>query len=171
MTEFSMALQGVVKFGLKQGLAKGLVVGSNSITFAIWTFMAYYGSRMVMYHGAKGGTVYAAGTSITFGGVALRSALSNLKDFSKALARGSPLWFPLLLRFYDPLGGEILLDGAPINTLQIKWLRSQMGLVSQKPTLFATYIEENIRFGKEDATIQEVMEAARASNAHDFISQ
>ncbi|XP_031402316.1 ABC transporter B family member 15-like isoform X2 [Punica granatum] len=241
MTEFSIALQGSVKLGLKQGLAKGLVVGSNSITFAIWAFMAYYGSRMVMYHGAKGGTVYAAGTSITFGGVALRSALSNLKDFSEACIAGERILemtervptidpsneegeilhnvtgkvefnqvkfsYPsrrestifkdfcltipagkkvalvggsgsgkstvvsLLLRFYDPLGGEILLDRVPINTLQIKWLRSQMGLVSQEPTLFATSIKENILFGKEDATIQEVMEAARASNAHDFISQ
>lgn len=66
---FSTALQGSIKLGLKQGLAKGLAIGSNGITYTIWAFMAYYGSRMVMYHGAQGGTVYAAGTAITFGGV------------------------------------------------------------------------------------------------------
>lgn len=69
MTDFSSALEGSVKLGLRQGLAKGLAIGSNGITFAIWAFMAYYGSRMVMYHGAQGGTVYAVGTAITFGGV------------------------------------------------------------------------------------------------------
>lgn len=77
----------------------------------------------------------------------------------------------LLQRFYDPLGGEILLDGVPIERLQVKWLRSQMGLVSQEPALFATSIKENILFGKEDATFDEVVEAAKASNAHNFISQ
>jgi ATP-binding cassette subfamily B (MDR/TAP) protein 1 len=76
----------------------------------------------------------------------------------------------LLQRFYDPLGGEILVDGIAVDKLQLKWLRSQMGLVSQEPALFATTIKENILFGKEDATINEVVEAAKASNAHNFIS-
>jgi len=77
----------------------------------------------------------------------------------------------LLQRFYDPIAGEILIDGLPINKLQVKWLRSQMGLVSQEPVLFATSIKENILFGKEDASMDEVVEAAKASNAHSFISQ
>ena len=77
----------------------------------------------------------------------------------------------LLQRFYDPLGGEILLDGVAIDKLQLKWLRSQMGLVSQEPALFATTIKENILFGKEDADMEEVIEAAKASNAHNFICQ
>jgi len=77
----------------------------------------------------------------------------------------------LLQRFYDPLSGRILLDGIAINKLQIKWLRSQMGLVSQEPTLFATSIKENILFGKKNAKMKKVIEAAKASNAHNFISQ
>jgi len=77
----------------------------------------------------------------------------------------------LLQRFYDPIVGEILIDGVSIKKLQVKWLRSQMGLVSQEPALFATSIEENILFGKEDASFDEVVEAAKSSNAHDFISQ
>uniref|UniRef100_A0A6N2LC84 ABC transporter domain-containing protein n=1 Tax=Salix viminalis TaxID=40686 RepID=A0A6N2LC84_SALVM len=55
----------------------------------------------------------------------------------------------LLQRFYDPFGGEILLDGIPIDKLQLKWLRSQIGLVSQEPALFATTIMENVLFGKK----------------------
>ena len=77
----------------------------------------------------------------------------------------------LLERFYDPAAGEILVDGVDIRSLQLKWLRSQMGLVSQEPALFATSIKENILFGKEDATMDEVVSAAKASNAHNFISQ
>ena len=77
----------------------------------------------------------------------------------------------LLQRFYDPLKGEVLLDGVNIRRLQLKWLRSQMGLVSQEPALFATSIKENILFGKEDGNMEEVVDAAKAANAHSFISQ
>lgn len=68
-SEFSTALQGCVKLGLRQGLAKGFAIGSNSLVFAIWSFMAYYSSKMIMYHGAQGGTAYAVGSAITMGGV------------------------------------------------------------------------------------------------------
>ncbi|KAF8010919.1 hypothetical protein BT93_J1528 [Corymbia citriodora subsp. variegata] len=241
IAEYSTALRGSVELGLRQGLAKGLAIGSNGVVFAIWSFMSYYGSRMVMYHGAKGGTVFAVGAAIAVGGLALGAGLSNVKYFSEACSAGERIMeminrvpkidsdspegeiletvsgevefrhvefaYPsrpdalifrdfnlrvpagrtvalvggsgsgkstvisLLQRFYDPLGGEILLDGVPIDRLQVKWLRSQMGLVSQEPALFATSIKENILFGKEDATFDEVVEAAKASNAHNFISQ
>lgn len=75
----------------------------------------------------------------------------------------------LLERFYDPIGGHILLDGWKLKKLQLKWLRSQMGLVSQEPILFATSIKENILFGKEGATMDGIINAAKAANAHDFI--
>lgn len=241
IAEYSAALRGSVELGLRQGLAKGLAIGSNGVVFAIWSFMSYYGSRMVMYHDAKGGTVFAVGAAIAVGGLSLGSGLSNVKYFSEACSAGERIMeminrvpkidsdspageiidtvsgevefrhvkfaYPsrpdalifrdfnlrvpagrtvalvggsgsgkstviaLLQRFYDPLGGEILLDGVPIERLQVKWLRSQMGLVSQEPALFATSIKENILFGKEDATFDEVVEAAKASNAHNFISQ
>uniref|UniRef100_A0A804IBC5 Uncharacterized protein n=1 Tax=Musa acuminata subsp. malaccensis TaxID=214687 RepID=A0A804IBC5_MUSAM len=77
----------------------------------------------------------------------------------------------LMERFYDPLGGEIFLDGVDIRSVKLKWLRSQIGLVSQEPALFATSIKENLLFGKEEATMEEVVAAATASNAHNFISQ
>jgi len=65
----------------------------------------------------------------------------------------------------------VSLDGVDIRRLRLKWLRAQMGLVSQEPALFATSIRENILFGKEDATEEEVVAAAKAANAHNFISQ
>nr|XP_016485784.1 PREDICTED: putative multidrug resistance protein [Nicotiana tabacum] len=75
----------------------------------------------------------------------------------------------LLQRFYDPIEGDISLDGHKIKKLHLKWLRSQMGLVNQEPILFATTIKENILFGKEGATMEEVEKAAKAANGHDFI--
>ena len=69
ITAFSTALQASVKLGLKQGLAKGLAIGSNGVVFAIWSFMSYYGGRLVMYHGAKGGTVFAVGAAVAVGGL------------------------------------------------------------------------------------------------------
>ncbi|CAA2974912.1 ABC transporter B family member 15-like [Olea europaea subsp. europaea] len=239
--EYSAALQGTLKLGLRQGLAKGLAIGSKSIVFAIWSFISYYGSTLVMYHGAKGRTVFAVGATIAIGGLALGTGLSNLRYFSEAIAAGERIMkvisrvpkidsdnneslilqnvvgevefkhiefaYPsrpesiifndfnlrilagktmalvggsgsgkstviaLLQRFYDPLNGEVLLDGVSIDKLQLKWLRSQMGLVSQEPALFATTIKENILFGKEDASFEEVIEVAKASNAHNFITQ
>jgi ATP-binding cassette subfamily B (MDR/TAP) protein 1 len=59
----------------------------------------------------------------------------------------------LLEKFYVPDQGTVLLDERDINTLNTRWLRERLGLVSQEPQLFATSIADNIRFGKEDATL------------------
>ncbi|XP_010256924.1 PREDICTED: ABC transporter B family member 19 [Nelumbo nucifera] len=76
----------------------------------------------------------------------------------------------LIERFYDPNQGQVLLDNVDIRTLQLKWLRDQIGLVNQEPALFATTILENILYGKPDASIAEVEAAAAAANAHSFIT-
>ncbi|OIV91033.1 hypothetical protein TanjilG_16993 [Lupinus angustifolius] len=77
----------------------------------------------------------------------------------------------LLQRFYDPDSGEIILDGIEIQRLQLKWLRQQMGLVSQEPVLFNETIHANIAYGKRgDATEAEIIAAAEMANAHRFIS-
>ncbi|KAG6555321.1 hypothetical protein Mapa_003364 [Marchantia paleacea] len=75
----------------------------------------------------------------------------------------------LIERFYDPISGRIFLDGTDIQSLQLKWLRDQLGLVNQEPALFATTILNNILYGKDGATMQEVEDAAKAANAHSFI--
>jgi len=75
----------------------------------------------------------------------------------------------LLERFYDPLNGTIKVDDVDIKDLNIKWLRSQMGYVGQEPQLFVGTIKENILNGRIDATDDEVFEAAKKSNAYDFI--
>ncbi|MQM19262.1 hypothetical protein Taro_052262 [Colocasia esculenta] len=88
MVEFSAALEGSVKLGLRQGLAKGIAIGVNGITFAIWAFISWYGSRLVMYHHGRGGTIFAVGASVIVGGLSLGSGLSNVKYFSEASSAG-----------------------------------------------------------------------------------
>ncbi|XP_021243282.1 ATP-binding cassette sub-family B member 5 isoform X3 [Numida meleagris] len=77
----------------------------------------------------------------------------------------------LLQRFYDPDQGEVTLDGRDIRTLNVKWLRENIGIVSQEPVLFATTIAENIRYGREDISDAEIEQAAKEANAFDFISR
>jgi len=77
----------------------------------------------------------------------------------------------LVPRFYDPTQGEILLDGISLTEYEIESLRQQMGVVTQESILFNDTIFNNIAFGKEDATLEQVMEAAKVANAHEFISQ
>ncbi|KAM7177249.1 ATP-dependent translocase ABCB1-like [Macrochelys suwanniensis] len=84
---------------------------------------------------------------------------------------GKSTTIQLLQRFYDPVQGEITLDGRDIRTLNIKWLRERIGLVSQEPILFATTIAENIRYGREGITDSEIETAAKEANAFDFISR
>ena len=75
----------------------------------------------------------------------------------------------LIQRFYDPDEGAVLLDGKDIRDLNLRWLRRNIGVVSQEPVLFATTIAENIRYGREGVTEEEIVAAAKAANAHDFI--
>lgn len=77
----------------------------------------------------------------------------------------------LIPRFYDPTAGRITIDGHDIRDLTIRSLRDQIGMVLQESTLFIATIRENIAFGRPDATEEEVVAAAKAAQAHDFILQ
>ncbi|CAF1391257.1 unnamed protein product [Adineta steineri] len=77
----------------------------------------------------------------------------------------------IIQRFYDPDEGQIFLDGKDVKTLNVAWLRSHIGIVSQEPVLFNISIEDNILFGKPNATDDEIEAAAKMANAHDFIME
>lgn len=77
----------------------------------------------------------------------------------------------LISRFYDVQSGDIELDGVSISTLQMNWLREKVAVVRQEPILFATTILDNIRYGRPSATKEDVLAAAKAANAHDFVSE
>jgi ABC-type multidrug transport system fused ATPase/permease subunit len=73
----------------------------------------------------------------------------------------SSLYFPV----------QVLLDGVDVSTLNVQWLRSHIGVVGQEPVLFDTTIRENIRYGNDSITDEEMIKAAKEANAHDFISK
>ena len=88
-----------------------------------------------------------------------------------ASGSGKSTVIQMLLRFYDPSAGAVLLDGQDLRSLKLSWLRAQMGLVSQEPALFSASIRENIAYGKEGASQEEVQAAAVSANAAEFISR
>jgi len=75
----------------------------------------------------------------------------------------------LLLRMYDPVYGEVLIDNEPLQLLNIKWWRNQIGYVCQEPALFPGTIRDNILVGKPDATEDDIINAAKDASAHEFI--
>ncbi|KAF2285193.1 hypothetical protein GH714_038996 [Hevea brasiliensis] len=208
---YSAILDRTSKLGIKQGIAKGLAVGSTGLSFAIWAFLAWYGSHLVMYKGESGGRINAAGISFILGGLSLGMALPDLKYFTEASVAATRIFHRinrvpeidgedakgLVLDKYkaklnsnksnshthlaqislssktsaSKLKQDKQIDGADIKTMNLKWIRGKMGLVSQEHALFGTSIKDNIMFGKLDATMDEVTAAATAANAHNFIRQ
>ncbi|XP_053661634.1 mitochondrial potassium channel ATP-binding subunit [Anopheles marshallii] len=107
-----------------------------------------------------------------------------LKDFNLVLRPGQTVALvgasgsgkstvaALLERFYEPTAGRITIDGYELGHLSPSWLRGELiGFIEQQPVLFGTTIYENIRYGRPNATREEVMEAAKASQSHEFVSR
>jgi ATP-binding cassette subfamily B protein len=84
---------------------------------------------------------------------------------------GKSTVFELLQRFYDPQEGIIYLNGQDIRQLSTQQLRGQMAVVPQAPAMFTADVAYNIGYGKRDATEEEIIQAARAAHAHEFISK
>ena len=106
-----------------------------------------------------------------------------LKDFSLELSKGEVVALvgpsgagkstiaSLLYRLYDPSAGRITIDDVPLTELDPIWLRRQIGVVQQEPLLFSTTVADNIRYGRPEATDEEVREAARQANALGFVEK
>ena len=128
----------------------------------------------------------AAGSSVSLDHVTFhypsRPTLPSLRNFSLQVAPGETVAivgpsgagkstvFQLLLRFYDASSGTVALDGLPVQQLALADLRRRVGIVPQDSTIFSTSALENIRYGQPDASDAEVIAAAKAAFAHDFIS-
>ncbi|PWY70198.1 P-loop containing nucleoside triphosphate hydrolase protein [Aspergillus heteromorphus CBS 117.55] len=112
-------------------------------------------------------------------GVSLRIPAGKTTALVGPSGSGKSTVVGLVERFYFPVGGSVLLDGHDISTLNLRWLRQQISLVSQEPVLFGTTIYQNIRYGligtkfenESEEKIRELIEnAARMANAHDFVT-
>jgi len=103
--------------------------------------------------------------------VSFRSHPGQMIAFVGPSGAGKTTAINIVARFYDPVRGDILVDGYNIRDIKQKSLRKQMGIVLQDPFLFNDTVKANIAYGKLGATDKEIIEAAKAANAHDFITE
>ena len=116
---------------------------------------------------------------VVMDGVSLTIPAGKTTALVGASGSGKSTIVGLVERFYDPVEGAVLIDGKDVKTLNLRWLRQQISLVQQEPTLFGTTIFHNIRYGligtgfehdTEEKQRELIIEAAKKANAHDFIS-
>lgn len=164
---------------------------------SLWTdFMAATGAskrifeifdRSPQIHSSRGEVLAEVKGRVEFNQVSFfypsRSDVEVLHDVTFAIEPGSLVALvgpsgsgkstiaSLIPRFYDPASGEIKVDNRDIRELDGKSLRRHIGIVAQEPVLVSETIAENIRYGKSEATQEEIEAAARAANAHEFISK
>ncbi|CBJ28571.1 conserved unknown protein [Ectocarpus siliculosus] len=106
---------------------------------------------------------------VVYGSLSLEVAVGKTLALVGPSGGGKSTMTKLLLRFYDPTSGTVTLDGTDIKSLNVAWYRQQIGYVGQEPVLFAGTIALNIANGKLGSTQDEIIAAARAANAHEFI--
>ncbi|XP_018431833.1 PREDICTED: ATP-binding cassette sub-family B member 5 isoform X2 [Nanorana parkeri] len=105
--------------------------------------------------------------------LSLRISSGQTVAFVGSSGCGKSTSIQLLQRFYDPLQGAVMFDNVDVRQLNVQWLRSQIGIVSQEPVLFDCSIAENIAYGDNSrmVSLEEIKEAAKAANIHTFIEQ
>lgn len=105
-----------------------------------------------------------------FSGMSLKIPSGSTVALVGKSGSGKSTVINLLERFYDPYSGEVLIDGVNLKNLQVRWLGEKIGLVSQEPILFATTIRDNIAYGKENSTEEEIKNALKFANVSDFVN-
>ncbi len=103
--------------------------------------------------------------------ISLKASPGQMIAFVGPSGAGKTTAVNLVPRFYDPDKGDIFVDGHNLKDIKLKSLREQMGIVLQEPFLFNDTVKSNIGYGKLGATDEEIIEAAKAANAHDFIKE
>jgi ATP-binding cassette subfamily B (MDR/TAP) protein 1 len=108
---------------------------------------------------------------LVFDGFSLRVPNGTTMALVGESGSGKSTVISLVERFYDPQAGEVLIDGVDIRRMNLGWIRGKIGLVSQEPVLFSTTIRENIAYGMENLTLEEIKGATELANAAKFIDK
>ena len=122
-------------------------------------------SREIRFEGVR----FGYGDQPVLQGVDLAVRAGEVVAIVGSSGAGKTTMVNLLLRMYDPTGGRIMVDGADIRSVSLDSLRKQIGLVTQDPFLFHDSIRANIAFGRPEASEEQIIAAAQAANAHEFI--
>ena len=104
-------------------------------------------------------------------GLSMRANKGQTIALVGASGCGKSTVIQLIQRFYDPLEGCVEIDGIDIREMNVNWLRNRIGVVSQEPILFAKTIAENIRYGRDGITQEDIEKAVTDANAYDFINE
>ncbi|MBU6276195.1 MAG: ABC transporter ATP-binding protein/permease [Planctomycetes bacterium] len=112
-----------------------------------------------------------AGRADTLRGISFRARPGQVTAIVGPTGAGKTTLVSLIPRFYDAVRGSVLVDGRDVRDLGIEFLRRQVSVVLQDPALFSKTIRDNLRYGRLDASEEEIVAAARAANAHEFISR
>ncbi|KVI07597.1 AAA+ ATPase domain-containing protein [Cynara cardunculus var. scolymus] len=186
---FSDCMQRQLIISKGEALIKGVGTGVfQTVTFCSWALIVWIGALVVVAKRAQGGDVIAAiNGNIEIRGVHFaypsRQEKLILQGFSLSIPAGKVVALvgssgcgkstiiSLVPRFYDPEKGEVLVDNHNVKDLDLKFLRENIGAVSQEPALFAGTIKDNMKVGKKDADDEQIQIAATMANAHAFISQ
>jgi ATP-binding cassette subfamily B protein len=143
--------------------ARPLALASGSMTFQDVSF-SYQGNHAEVRHARASG-------DLVLQGVSFEVPAGACVGIAGTTGAGKTTLMNLLMRFYDPASGRILLDGTDLRDYKLADLRNQFAIVLQEPVLFSTSIGENIAYARPEAGQSEIIAAARAANAHDFISR
>ncbi|XP_045698387.1 bile salt export pump isoform X2 [Phyllostomus hastatus] len=187
------------RWGIRKGIVMGFFTGFMwCLIFLCYALAFWYGSKLVLDDGEyTAGTLVQIFLSVIVGALNLGNASSCLEAFATGRAAATSIFETIdqkpvidcmsedgykldrikgeiefrnvTFRYPSRLEVKVTLDGHDIRSLNIQWLRAQIGIVEQEPVLFSTTIAENIRYGREDATMEDIVRAAKEANAYNFI--
>ncbi|KAM3412322.1 hypothetical protein ACQJBY_003800 [Aegilops geniculata] len=183
MDQYNNLIKKAYKGTIKEGAIQGFGLGFLSLVyFSSFGLIVWYGSKLTLDRGYSGADVMnilfavLVGASypsrpeqLIFDGFSMHVSSGTTMAIVGESGSGKTTVINLVERFYDPQAGEVLIDGMNIKSFKLEWMRGKIGLVNQEPVLFMTSIKENIAYGKEDATLEEIKKAAELANAARFI--
>jgi ABC-type multidrug transport system fused ATPase/permease subunit len=114
---------------------------------------------------------YPSGSGLALKDVSFVAKPGQIVAVLGATGAGKSTLVHLIPRFYDPTSGAVLIDGTDLRELELRELRRSVGMIFQETVLFSATVAENIAYGRSEATKEQVVAAARAAHAHDFITQ
>ncbi|MEJ1278208.1 ATP-binding cassette sub-family B (MDR/TAP) member 11 [Cricetulus griseus] len=153
-------------FAQRWGIRKGMVMGFFTgymwcIIFFCYALAFWYGSTLVLDEEEyTPGTLVQIFLCVLVAAMNFGNASSSLEVFATGRSAAASIFQTI---------DRVTLDGHDIRSLNIRWLRDQIGIVEQEPVLFSTTIAENIRYGREEATMEDIIKAAKEANAYNFI--
>uniref|UniRef100_H3BW29 Transporter associated with antigen processing, subunit type a n=1 Tax=Tetraodon nigroviridis TaxID=99883 RepID=H3BW29_TETNG len=160
---------------IRQGAATAVYGLARRIGLAMQVLMLYYGRQFIQDGQMTTGSLvsfilYQSQLGLGIMDFCLELRPGQMTALVGASGEGKSTCVSLLQRLYEPQQGQIRLDGRPLSSYEHRFLHDQIAVVNQDPVLFSTSIRDNIAYGRPDCSLEQVQEAARQANAHDFIS-